>query len=78
MIKFKSLIKEKKNVILAFIAIILVIFTAYQLKLVGIAAADDTDVIETAEVVTQADAQTQELEQSLELENVVKIGRAHV
>lgn len=71
MIKFKSLIKEKKNVILAFIAIILVIFTAYQLKLVGIAAADDTDVIETAEVVTQADAQTQELEQSLELENVV-------
>jgi hypothetical protein len=41
--------KAKKYVILACIAILLILCTAYQLKLIGIAAEEDSNVIEIAE-----------------------------
>lgn len=62
--KFKQLIGKKKNVILAIIAILLIVFTAYQLKFVGIAADDDSEIIETSEV---AESETQALDQDAEI-----------
>ena len=63
MMHLKQLISEKKNVILVIIAIILIIFTAYQLKLVGIAIAEDAEIVETAEV---SETEVQAISQSLE------------
>lgn len=62
--KLKQLIGKKKNVILAIIAILLIVFTAYQLKFVGIAADDDSEIIETSEV---AESETQSLDQDAEI-----------
>ena len=62
--KLKQLIGKKKNVILAIIAILLIVFTAYQLKFVGIAADDDSEIIETAEV---AESETQDSKQDVEI-----------
>ena len=68
MVNFKQLIVEKKNVILAIIAITLILFTAYQLKLVGIATSDDTVISETVEMAT---VESQEAMQTVEVAEVV-------
>jgi len=68
MVNFKQLIVEKKNVILAIIAITLILFTAYQLKLVGIATSDDTVISETVETAT---VESQEAMQTVEVAEVV-------
>lgn len=64
MAKLKELMGKKKNVILAIIAILLIAFTAYQLKFVGIAADDDSEIVETAEA---AELESQASEQNAEI-----------
>jgi hypothetical protein len=46
---FKALISEKNNVILACITILFILCTVYQLKFIGIAAEEDSNVVEIAE-----------------------------
>lgn len=66
----KQLIRKNKNVILAIIAILLIIFTAYQLKLVGIAVADSAEIVEIEELA-KAEEESKAGEQIVEtIENV--------
>lgn len=66
----KQLIRKNKNVILAIIAILLIIFTAYQLKLVGIAVADSAEIVEIEELA-KAEEESKVGEQIVEtIENV--------
>lgn len=58
--KIKAFIFGSKNAILVFIAIIIMIFTAYQLKLLGIAVTEEDESIAIAETIDTETAQTVE------------------